>query len=224
MSQSRDIVQYKRHGVAGVGVLRVAASVADAETVTIGGDIYEFDRAANGVTAGNIAVTGHADDTAGAATDALILAINSTTNGYLGAAKARVLAVDISANEIAVFTADVAGGAIVSVAASITVAETMAGANNAWEVGTAIDGGTTWGGASAATSRVPTAQEVALGNMHFGFPFTVRAFIVQVRVTASGLPIAWVGAAMATGRRIILDNAGDTDWAATDTVTVVAFE
>lgn len=216
MAEIRDKPEYKHSGVAHVATLRVAANVADEETVTIGADVYEFDRADDGVTAGRIAVTTHVDDTPANATNALITAINASGTEH-------VVAVDISANEIAVFTADEPGGNIQPSATTIAVSETLDGTDNTWDAAN-IDGGDQFGSPLAMVSRVPTATEVALGNMHFGFPFTVGHVIAQVRVTASGAAKAWDGDIIATGRRVVINNDGATDWAATDTVTVIAAE
>lgn len=197
-------------GVKASAVLRVAANVADAETVTIGSDVYEFDRAANGVTAGRIAVTGHADDTPANATNALITAIN--TYG-----REAVTAVDISDNEI-LLIADEPG------VNTLALAETLAGANNAWS------GAALAGGVDAAVKRiagvaiVPNATQVALGNIHIPLDFTPTAVSVEVRVTSTGVIKAWDGAVVLASSRIKLDNAGTTDWAATDTIHVLAFE
>jgi hypothetical protein len=71
---------------------------------------------------------------------------------------------------------------------------------------------------------VPNAQEVALGTLHVVLPFTPTAVLVQVRVTASGLDVAWNGDTIISGGRVTVTNTGATDWAATDTVHIVAFE
>jgi len=193
-----------------IGVIRVAANVADTETVTIGGDVYEFDRAANGVTAGRIAVTGHADDTPANATDALIATINAS-------GRESVTAVDISANEILLLSDS--PGAVV-----LALAETMAGSNNV------VSAAAMYGGAAAAAKRVatavrvPNATEVALGNLHFGFDFTPTLVQVTVRTTSTGVVAAWDGATTISGTRVILDNTGSVDWATTSTIYLVAWE
>lgn len=193
-----------------VGVIRMASNVADGETVTIGGDVYEFDRAESGVTAGRIAVTGHADDTPANASDALIATINSD-------GRELVTAVDISANEILLLSDS--PGAVV-----LALAETMAGSNNA------VSAAAMYGGAAAAAKRVatsvrvPNATEVALGNLHFGFDFTPTLVQVTIRTTSTGVTVAWDGATTITGTRVVLDNSGTTDWATTSTVYLVAWE
>lgn len=202
-------VQYSGDaGTKAIGVLRVAANVADEETVTIGADVYEFDRAADGVTAGRIAVTGHAGDTPGAATDALISTINASGTED-------VTAIDISANEVLIVANSVGD-------TTTALAETMAGSNNAWDSAAMAGGALPTLRREVLTSRVPTTQEVALGNLHIALPFTPSYVSVLVTVTASGIPKAWDGVATIESGRVELDNSGSTDWAATDTVTVLA--
>jgi hypothetical protein len=193
-----------------INVLRLAANVADAETVTIGDQVYEFDTAASPtITAGNIRVDVNAAQTPTAASAALVLAINNN-------AQSTVTAVAISVNEILIWSKDGLG-------AALTCAETLAGSNNAWSAAAmyAATTNTDFRG-MAMGARVPTATEVALGNLHFRFSFAVAAALVAVRVTSTGVVKAWDGAMTISGNRVTLDNAGSTDWAATDTVTVFA--
>ena len=186
------------------GTLRIAANVADAETVTIGPYVFEFDRAANGVTAGNIAVTGHADDTPTAAGAKLAIAI-----GAQG-----LVCTIVSVNEY--FVCDPAGRALATT-------ETLGGSGNAWDAAT-LNGGVDSNLArqSAIVQRVPVTAEVTAGTMRFAFPFNPAAAIVNVRTTSSGVVIAWDGATTITGSRVDVNNAGSVDWATTSTVTVIA--
>ncbi len=191
-----------------VNVLRVASNVADEEVVVIGDDTYEFDRADDGViTVGAIAVTGHADDTPTAATDALIAAINASGTEA-------VEAIDIGNNEILIVALEV--GEV-----ELACTTDMGGANNAWGAAAM------YGGAAPATkklvaqTRVPTAQEVALGNMHFVFPFVPTVVAVEVRVTATGVVVAWGGSIAVVDNRVTLTNGTNPDWAETDTVKLV---
>lgn len=197
-------------GCHAINILYVPANVADTQTVTIGANVYEFDRSANGVTAGRIAVTGHANDTPAAATNALITAIN--TKGT-----EKVVAVDIGDTEIllrhkhpGVF--------------AIACTETLAGAGNVWAAATMFGGASAKGRKMALVSRVPTATEVTLDHMQFYFPFTPTHVQVTVRVTASGIPVAWVGGHTISNGLVTVTNEGGVDWAATDTVSVLAVE
>jgi hypothetical protein len=196
-------------GVHAVNVLRVAANVADAQTVTIGSNVYEFDRAENGVTAGRIAVTGHADDTPANATNALIAAINASGTEP-------VTAIDIGANEI-LLKVDGPGPV------EITCAETLAGTNNELAYTKTYGGAVAGGLQLAKSSRVPDATEVALGNLHFVFAFTPVFVSVHVYTTSTGAAIAWDGVAtIGASGLVTLDNSGSVDWATTTTVSVLA--
>lgn len=197
-------------GRCAVNVLRLASNVADGETFTIGNEVYEIDTAAapGAITAGNIRVDCNAGVTPTIASAAIVAAIKANTRQGL-------FAEAISVNEVLVATVD--GNR----AAALVCSETLAGANNAWSSATMV-GGLVGPLGSGCQTRVPTAQEVTIGNIHFYFPFTVNAMIAAVRITASGVAKAWDGALTKSGGRVTLDNAGATDWAATDTVTVYA--
>jgi len=198
-------------GRCAVNVLRLASNVADAETITIGSDVYEIDTAADpgAITAGRIRVNCSAGITPTVASAAIVAAINAS-NQY------KLTAVAISVNEVLIFTQTGDSSSL-----TLACSETLGGANNAW-MGAAMCCGQVSPESVAMGQRVPTAQEVAIGNMHWVFPFTLGSAIAIVRVTATGVVKAWDGATTISGRRVTLDNAGSTDWAATDTVTVVA--
>ena len=103
---------------------------------------------------------------------------------------------------------------------TLTVAETITNAT----ADSAFRGGVqTAEEVSSVVTRVPTAQEVTDGLMHFFFPFTPKYVEVTVVVTATLATKVWDGARAFSGKRVTLDNAGATDWAATDTVIVKAF-
>lgn len=206
--QAGNLVQIP--GQRAMAILYVPANVADAQTVTIGTDVYEFDRAANGVVAGRIPVTGHADDTPANATNALIAAINAS--GTMP-----VTAIDGGATEVIVVH-NLAGEF------PITLAETLAGAANVWSVAALAGGERPRIGKMQFCKRVPTATEVTLGVMRFAYDFEPLSCQVRVHVTATGVQKLWDGNADidATNMMISLDNGGGTDWAATDTVSVIA--
>src|SRR5512137_2256027 len=113
-----DVKQTVRRGRPAVNVLRIASNVADGETVTIGNDVFEFDGNAT-YTAGRIQVV-IAGLTPTLATPALVAAINNFSTH-------RLLAVQISVNEVLVVTRDDAG-----VTGALACSETMAGANSQW--------------------------------------------------------------------------------------------
>lgn len=201
-------------GVAAFAVLRVENDGADEETVTIGNDVYELDRADDGVTAGRIAVTTQSDDTPAEVTDALIAAINTSGTEP-------VLAIDIDANEVLVVAADGVGGNPVASDTTLAVAETLGGVDNEWDTA-ALRGGVAPEAERnlVVIARAPDATEVGTGNFHVVVPFTPLYTIVEVKDT-NGDRKAWDGATSITGQRVTLDNSGSTDWAATDEVTVL---
>src|SRR4051812_38373105 len=104
-----------------MNVLRLASNVADAETITIGSEIYEIDTAAapGAVATGNIRVDCNAGVTPAIASAAFVAALNANT-------KYGLTAVAISTNEILVFTNSD------SSPIALPCAEALAGANNAW--------------------------------------------------------------------------------------------
>jgi len=286
-------------GVRSVNVLRVAANVADGETVTIGGNVFEVDiintdagvdtvgamdattdpilvtfdgahgfvpgqlvRIENEITkvlgvptttkawlgrarSGTTAAT-HADNsdvfesnahpaanipvglvttlTPAVFTDALVDEIN---NALHGTERATVQASTIFGSVVASGPSDnevlIREFSATPAELALACTETLAGANNVWAAA-AMYGGVASGQRGIAVSqRVPNATEVALGNLTFEFPFTVRYAFVEVRVTSTpGVAKAWDGAITKTAGQVELDNGGSTDWAATDTVTVIA--
>ena len=194
-----------------MNVLRIAANVADGETITIGTQVYEIDTAATAtITAGRVRVNCNAGVTPAIASDAIIAAINGNTNSD-------VTAVDISDNEVLIVHHELGVNAL-------ACTETLAGTNNAWAAA-AMYGGVNVPDAVPmlrVMSRVPNAAEVALDDMHFYFPFTPTKVLIAVRVTSGGAVKAWDGGYSINGRRVTVTNAGTTDWAASDTVTVLA--
>ncbi len=122
-----------------------------------------------------------------------------------------VTAVLVSVNEV-LFTADNVG------ADGRAVSETLGGANNAWAAATFYGGAAPAVKRLVSQTRVPNATEVALGNMHFQFPFVPVVHGVEVRVTATGVVKAWGGSYAVNGNRVTLTNGTDPDFAATDTV------
>lgn len=200
-------------GVPAHALLRIAANVADTETVTVDGQVYEFDTNAS-ITAGRILVDVSAAQTPTAATTALAAAINANSTTF----EAR----RISANIIILLRRiGLNSATLAALATAGTMAETMAGANNV--VDNAGSGLTQGPIRSVLLTRVPTAAEVTLGTLYVPLHFTPRAAIVAVRVTSTGVIKAWDGALTfdATNNCVVMDNAGSTDWAATDTLSLI---
>jgi hypothetical protein len=113
---------------------------------------------------------------------------------------------------------------------ALATTTTLAGANNAWSAATMLGGTNVPANGqlrtSDAVSRVPTAVEVGVGQLTQKFGFEPTSYLVAVRVTATGVVKAWDGKAGIDpndARAITINNAGSVDWAATDTVTILAF-
>lgn len=176
-----------------------AAAHADAN------DIYVGDGIVAGIAVGLVAVL-----TPAAFTAALVADVN-------GQGAEAVTAEKISDNEVLIYS-DTPG------AVTLACAETLAGANNEWAAAAMF------GGAAQATrkfsvqTRVPTATEVALDQLHVVFDFTpsfVQAFVAPT--ATPGAYTAWDGAITISGGRVTLDNSGAVDWATTDNVVVIAW-
>lgn len=165
--------------------------------------------AAAAFTAGRFPVGLVTTLTPAAFTAALVAVINAKRG------VAPVSAVKISDNEVLVY-ADREGAYVA------TCGDGLAGVNNGWAA-TAMYGGIgNLARKLVAQSRVPTAVEVALGNMHFMFPFVPTVVEARVYVTATpGVAVDWDGAVTVTGKRVTIDNAGSTDWSASHTVVLV---
>jgi len=129
-------------GVAATGTLTFSGVVADTQTVTIGGDTYEFDTT-GAVTEGNILVDVSGGATASAAVTALVGAITSDGDGTYGAAD--------GAGDTVVVTFGTTG------TRGNAVATTETCANGSWAA-TALTGGVD------ASPAVPINSYVALGD------------------------------------------------------------
>lgn len=113
-------------------------------------------------------------------------------------------------------------------AAALATTETMGGTNNAWIQGTSMVAGLAPGLKQVFyTSYVPTAADVTLDYLYVPLPFTPTFYEVGVRVTSSGIPKAWVGGVLYEAgppKRLKISNEGAVDWAATDTLWIMACE
>lgn len=114
---------------------------------------------------------------------------------------------------------------------TLACTETLAGSNNAWASATMyggkIEDAKKTMRAFEMITVVPNATEVAVGRIDLPLSFTPSGYIVDVRVTATGVAKAWDGGILTDStdtRLATLNNAGSTDWATTDTITVLAFE
>lgn len=121
-----------------------------------------------------------------------------------------------------------------------TTEEFTASTDNVWGAATFTGGQDAAVLSSDIATRVPTAAEELVGQMHFAFPFTVREVIVQMVITATGQQVAFQGQVLKQyaestdvalpGTVVTLRNVGAastayiTGFAATNTVKVLAFE
>ena len=198
----------KRGRTPSMNVLRLAADVADTETVTINGTVFEFN-STGGVTSGRTAVDVSGGVTPTLAGTALVTAINAANCG--------MRAKKISANEVLVFAA--AGDAT-----AYACTETLAGANNGWAAATAFGGGAEPSALPTPViiKRVPTTQEITLQTMHFPLTFTPTAVVAQIR-TSAGVIKAYDGKVTITDQYVSLTSDGTVDPAADDIVTLLVW-
>ena len=154
--------------------------------------------------------------TAAAWTDALIADINDSDRN-----SENVLAVDIGADEVLIVAADDSGGTPQVGVIALATTETFTNALNDWGAATMLGGLAAGVQAMVSQARVPVANEVILGNMHFQFDFTPVVIDVVVRDTTTGILKAWNGGFTISGNRVTLDNDGATNWLAIDTVTLI---
>jgi len=189
-------------------ILRLGANVADGETITIGRDVFEMDTNSINVV-GNIPVNVNGNLTPTLAGPLIVAAINNSNTQ-------KVVAVQIAVGVIGVYANEPNQGL-----AAIPCAETLAGANNAWDAAAMFGGNPGVAPQTLLVQRAAIAAEVTEGNAYFFLPFTVVAAIAFVR-TSAGVTKAWDGAVSFTGIRVKLDNAGATDWAAGDVLFCLA--
>lgn len=68
-----------------------------------------------------------------------------------------------------------------------------------------------------------TAADVTAGSLRMVVDSAQLTGAIVVVRDAAGALKAWDGVATVTGDQVVIDNAGAVDWAATDTVDVIAF-
>lgn len=154
--------------------------------------------------------TAGVDPTAGEATDALIAAINASGTEP-------VTAIDLAAGDILLLADGLS-------ATEVDVAETMAGANNVVEA--AVTGGALQTlSRTFAAAKVPTATQVLAGLICIPLDFEPTGVLVQARTTSTGAAYAWDGKVTidTTNDMLKIDNSGSTDWAATNTLSILVF-
>jgi hypothetical protein len=148
------------------------------------------------------------DPTADDVSDALVSAINNLGTQPINAR-------EISDNEFMIVSDS-------SAPLTLACTETLTGTNNAWAAAAMYGGSLTKHHPMSIDLRVPTAVEIAVGNMHFELNFTPVKVLVFVMVTATpGVAVAWDGAVTIDGHHVVIDNAGSTDWTASHTLQVI---
>lgn len=158
---------------------------------------------------GATALSGGVDPTAAEVIAAVVIAINLQTTGFRAVAQ--------GTEEVLLVSTD--GKA----RAATATTETMAGSGNAWYAAT------TFGGAvepvaapiTQMLQRAAVAGEVSTGFMRFPCGFAPTRAVALVH-TSAGAPVAWDGVVSISGNIVSVSNAGSTDWAATNVVTVIA--
>lgn len=176
---------------------------------TGGNSIATTETMTNGSFA-NATLTSGANATASAFTTALETAVN--------AAGVKLLAERISANEV--LFVDISGA---SQQRGKTCSETMAGTNNVWSANASYGGDQSiTPPRTLITSRVPTATEVTLEQMHFALPFSPVSAIVQIRSSA-GLVRAFDGKVTIGGNIVDVISDGSVKVQASDVVTICAY-
>lgn len=193
-------------GVFANALLQITGVVVDGETVTVGAEVYEFDAAPPSVGAGNIGVDVSGGLDAVNALAQLTLAINASgRSGVRAEDPLDGVNLDLIARK-----------AHDNVSANVALAETI--------VNGAIDGAMQFGKKGTPPmkfTRNPSALEVVAGRMKWFFDREVSAVQVHVR-TSAGIVKAWNGGDGFNDTEVTLDNAGTTDWVATDRVTIDA--
>lgn len=225
-------------------ILTIATEPTALDTVTIGGDDYEF-VATGGAVANDANIAVELTGVVATTVDNLIAAINATNEDNehtnitlidavtpaLANGTEKVVADDtLGAATIRVRAAAVAGGALADpdTLPSIVLGETLTDATDAWDAGNvdmAVLGGKASKAAETATLSYSVLGVVAGGKRVFSFPFTVAHFIVQVRdfngIVKYGVADTWV--ISDTDVVLTLDGGGAPEIADTDTVTIQAW-
>lgn len=189
-------------GAVATASLNIATNPSDTNTVTIGGDVYEFCTAA-GATANDTNIGVVIGANAAASRDNLIAAINGSvsaatglTNASGGPAEANGTEdfyADEIGTEVRIRSADGVGGTIECRYDTTEVAQTLTDAADIWSTGdAAINSGRNSGQRQfCINSQTITAAMITYGSARFSFGNqdgvgTVDTFIVQV-VDATGV-------------------------------------
>lgn len=225
-------------------VLNMATNPTDADTLTIGADVYEFCLVATNDDLANATNIGVVIGVDVATTRlSLIAAINATDTDNAhsvldkstgGAAIANgtenVIARLTAANDIQIRSADAEGNNLISGLPSIVLAEGLTAAADIWQEGNV--------NVNTLGGRVPQPYGMAIqcktltaamitNTVRFSFPFTVNAFVVQMRDSAGKVRQdgdLWSDTYVITNGDVLATYTGGVapDAQATDVVCVIA--
>jgi hypothetical protein len=104
--------------------------------------------------------------------------------------------------------------------------ETLAGAGNEWRwatMGGYVEPGT---GRMHREVRAPLAEEVTAGEIIVALDFVPKFVDVKFITTATGAVVAWDGKFVidTTNKTVTIDNSGNTDWSANETMYLIVTE
>jgi hypothetical protein len=172
---------------------------------TDGADLFKA--AATALTAGKIYLPIGATLTPAAAGPQIATGFNAlSTQGFTAVYASNALTITREANGL-----------------HVACSETLSGTDNVWSAANTYGGIEKGEVKFALAQRIPTATEVALDQLTVKFPFAPTFVKVTVQVTSSRAAKAWDGGWSVSGNTVTVTNAGTTDWATTDTVTVEVY-
>lgn len=203
----------KGHGVIFIGGA-ATHDLADGDLINIGNKTYEIDEAADGVTAGNIAVDTSGDTTAAQAVATIVGVINANKPSVPVTALAHP-----GDSDHILITADAraaAGNMVFTATFSATSTITGSGLLQFGE-----DGG------SQVESRVEyiaEAEDVSATMIVIETGMNSPRFADVTVRDAGGAVVAWDGDLVVSGSQIRIDNGGAVDWVDGSVLTVTYWE
>lgn len=195
-----------------ITILRLAVNAADGDYITLNGEVYELDRADDGVVTG-IAVTTHTDDTPAEVGVALAAAINTSSNFFNATFVGSVGSGD--AESMVVISSKGLGND------EYPVTENLSGTGNA------LDDVVTHSGRMPSLKRIytdirqPNSEEVNTGRVVFVLPFTPTIVTVNVTDSNNDTRIDFEGLHTIIDNVVVVNNAGN---AADKYVHIMAIE
>lgn len=228
------------NGQVATTLLGLATNPTAGDTITIGGDTYEFNAAAASLADDDYrAVLIGAD--AGETRDNLIAAINGTaasehasifqtdgTTAAWGVGRLPLFAEE-EGTGVRITTADDRGGQRAARTLDAAVSSSLTDGSDGWELdGENLNdlGRDPAHRKSALVELTVTADMITLGTLRLDLPFQPTAWIAQVRTSGGVIraPSADALAASADGLTLTLNGGGAPDIQATDIVVIQAWE